>query len=100
MWQWNEADHAADPHFTADAALHYFLTSRGLTLADLSVHPVVVAAFQPATHRLIQRLTNAAPAPHWVEPQRAPLSHGTVNGLPVSTILLPVGAPWTVLLCE
>lgn len=100
MWQWNETEQGGQPHFTAEAALHYFLGSRGLTLDDLRVHPVVVAAFQPFTHRLIVKQTGAVPATPWVEPQRAPLSHGAVDGVPISVILLPVGAPWTVLLCE
>ncbi len=100
MWERVDADHADEPHFTSRAALTYFLSSRGLTAADLSVNPVVIAAFQPATHRTLVRLIAAKPAAHWVEPQRAPLTHGTVGGLPVSLILLPVGAPWTVLLCE
>ncbi len=100
MWERNDADLDAEAHITAQAALTYFLSSRGLTLSDLSVHPVVLAAFQPRLHRHLVRLTKATPAPVWVEPERVPLAHGTADGRPVSVILLPIGAPWTVLICE
>lgn len=100
MWEWNDAELAGDEHFTAQAAITYFLSSRGLTLRDLSCHPVVIGAFQPYLHRHLTRLLHAERAPHWVEPERAPLAHGQVDGAPVSLILLPVGAPWTTLLCE
>lgn len=101
MWERVDADHEDEEHFTASAALGYFLGSRGLTLADLSVNPVVIGAFQPAMHRTLLRLTGATPVKtHWVEPLRVPLAHGRAGDLPVSVILLPVGAPWTVLICE
>lgn len=100
MWEQTDNDYQDDAHFTAGAALHYFLSSRNLTPDDLSAHPVVIAAFQPAMHRRLLRLTGAEPAPHWTEPERCPLSHGTAGGRPVSVILLPVGAPWTILLSE
>src|SRR5437773_11205470 len=100
MWERNDADLAGDEHFTAQASVNYFLSSRGLSLADLSCHRVVIGAFQPYLHRALVRLLKAEPAPHWTEPERAPLSHGSVDGQPVSLILLPVGAPWTILICE
>ena len=100
MWERVESDIDDEEHFTADAAMQYFLSTRGLTLADLSVNPVVIAAFQPATHRTLVKLTNAQPATHWVEPVRVPLTHGSVDGLPVSVVLLPIGAPWAVIVCE
>ncbi len=100
MWERNDADLDAEEHITAQAALTYFLSSRGLTLADLSVRPVVLAAFQPRLHRHLLRLTGAVPAPVWTEPERVPLAHGAIAGRPVSVILLPIGAPWTILICE
>ncbi len=101
MWERVDADHRDEEHFTAQAALNYFLSSRGLTLADLSVNPVVIGAFQPAMHRALLSLTEAETVrAHWVEPLRVPLAHGRAGGLPVSVILFPVGAPWTVLICE
>lgn len=100
MWERNDAELAGDEHFSAQAAITYFLSSRGLSMADLFCHPVVIGAFQPYLHRTLHRLVNAETAPHWTEPERAPLAHGSVNGSPVSLIMLPVGAPWTTLLCE
>jgi len=100
MWERNDGDLEAEEHITAQAALTYFLSSRGLTLSDLSVHPVVLATFQPRLHRHLLRLTGAAPASVWTEPERVPLAHGAIAGRPVSVILLPIGAPWTVLICE
>ncbi len=100
MWERFAEDDDAEEHITASASLAYFLSSRGLTVDDLTANPVVIAAFQPALHRSLVRLTNATPARYWTEPQRAPLAHGTVHGRPVSVILLPVGAPWAVFLCE
>lgn len=100
MWERVDTDHRDEEHFTAQAALQYFLTSRNLSLADLIVNPVVIAAFQPRTYRHLLDLTDARPAAHWVEPERVPLAHGTAGGPPVSIILLPIGAPWAVLICE
>ena len=100
MWEHHDTDFDAEEHITAQAALTYFLSSRGLTLSDLSVHPVVLAAFQPRLYRHLLRLTGAIPAPVWVEPERAPLAHGVADGRPLSVILLPIGAPWAVLICE
>ncbi len=100
MWQHVPEDLASDEHITASASLHYFLTSRGLTIEDLRVHPVVLAAFQPALHRQLIRLTGSTPATHWIDPARVPLAHGEAEGRPVSVVLLPIGAPWTVAVCE
>ncbi len=100
MWEHHDTDFDAEEHITAQAALTYSLSSRGLTLSDLSVHPVVLAAFQPRLYRHLLRRIGAVPAPVWVEPQRVPLAHGTAEGKPISVILLPIGAPWTVLICE
>jgi uridine phosphorylase len=100
MWERVDTDLDDEEHVSASAALTYLLSSRGLTLADLSVNPVVVAAFQPYTYRKILALTAAQPAAHWVEPERVPLAHGEAGGRPVSVILLPIGAPWTVLTLE
>jgi uridine phosphorylase len=100
MWERNDADLDDEEHITVTASLNYFLTSRGLTLDDLSVNPVVIGTFGPRLYRHLLRLTGAAPAAHWTEPDRAPLAHGTARGRPVSVILLPIGAPWTVALCE
>jgi uridine phosphorylase len=100
MWERFDADHTDEVHFTAGAFLHYYLTSRGLSQSDLAANPVVLAAFQPALHRTLVALTGAKPATHWLEPRRFPLAHGTAGGQPVSVILLPVGAPWAVMICE
>jgi uridine phosphorylase len=61
---------------------------------------VVLAAFQTTLHRKLLKLTDAKPAGLWVADGRAPLAHGEIGGMPVSVALLPVGAPWTVVLCE
>ena len=100
MWDLRDEDYASEEHITAAASQHYFLTSRGLTREQLHCHPVVLAAFQPGVYRALVKRTNAQPAAAWVEEERAPLAHGSVDGASLSVILLPVGAPWTVLLCE
>ncbi len=100
MWEHVASDLTDEEHVTASASMHYFLTSRGLAFADIQVHPVVLAAFQQGMHRQLVKLTGARPAAHWFDPERVPLAHGTAGGRPVSVVLLPIGAPWTVLVCE
>jgi len=89
-----------EEHFTARAFLNYTLGSRGLTMADLAVAPVVLATFQPHVYAHLSRALGAEEHDLWRRLRRLPLAHGAHDGRPLSVVMLPVGAPAAVMYLE
>jgi uridine phosphorylase len=89
-----------EEHFTAHAFLTYTLGARGLTVADLKVSPAVVATFQPYIYGALCRMTDAEESEPWRKVHAFPIAHGTFDGVPVSIVHFPVGAPAAVTYLE
>lgn len=89
-----------DPIITPDAVVGYTAARAQLAVAELGVAPVVIAVW---AQRLFGGLTarlSAAPLRHWWYGPRTPHVVGLASGQPVSLVLLPVGAPGTVMIME
>jgi uridine phosphorylase len=89
-----------EEHFTARAFLNYTLGSRGLTMADLAVPPVVLATFQPHTYAHLLHAIGGEEHDLWRRLRRLPLAQGAFDGKPLALVLLPVGAPAAVMYLE
>lgn len=87
-------------HFTAQAAMNYFLSVAGRTLDDVAVSPAIVITWQQVIfHHLVSR-TGAENADSWMELNRCTLAHGRMDGRDVTIVLMPIGAPQSVTILE
>src|SRR5438105_15877202 len=103
MWSTPAEAHdlSDEEHFTAEHLLHYFLEARGVAVADVGVQDVVIGTFLRNTWKRSVTRAGARPAEHWLYPHEVTaLSHGAVDGRPVTLVQLPVGAPAAVLVME
>lgn len=69
-------------------------------MADIAVHPLVLATFQPHIYAHLLRAVGAEEQDFWARLRRLPLAHGAIDGRPLSVVLLPIGAPAAVIHLE
>jgi uridine phosphorylase len=89
-----------DPLISPDAAVAYSAARAGVTLAELGVAPVVITVWGRRLFNGLRARLDAAPLRHWWYGQRVPHVVGHAGEQPVSLVLLPVGAPGTVMIME
>ncbi|HEY3957820.1 MAG TPA: hypothetical protein VGM53_31010 [Streptosporangiaceae bacterium] len=89
-----------DPLISPDAAVAHNAARAGVTLAELGVAPVVITVWGRRLFDGLRSRLDAAPLRHWWYGQRVPHVVGLAGEQPVSLVLLPVGAPGTVMIME
>jgi uridine phosphorylase len=89
-----------DPLITPDAAVGYAAARAQLAVAELGVAPVVIAVWGQRLFDGLSARLDAAPLRNWWYGQRIPHVVGIAGEQPVSLVLLPVGAPGTVMIME
>jgi len=89
-----------DPIITPDSVVGYTAARAQLAVAELGVAPVVIAVWGQRLFDGLSARLAAAPLRHWWYGQRTPHVVGIAGKQPVSLVLLPVGAPGTVMIME
>ena len=89
-----------DPIITPDSVVGYTAGRAQLAVAELGVAPAVVAVWGQRLFDGLSARLAAAPLRHWWYGQRTPHVVGIAGEQPVSLVLLPVGAPGTVMIME
>jgi len=85
---------------TPEMFIAHFTSMRKIKVADIGVSPVVVLAWHRNVVESLAKATGARLSKYWIYSREYPLYSGEVNGLPVSFIHVPVGAPGTVMIME
>jgi hypothetical protein len=88
-----------DPLITPDAAVGYAAARAQLAVAELGVAPVVIAVWGQRLFDGLSARLDAAPLRNWWG-DHLPHVVGIAGEQPVSLVLLPVGAPGTVMIME
>lgn len=89
-----------DPIVTPDSVVGYTAARAQLSVAELGVAPVVIAVWGQRLFDGLSARLCAAPLRHWWYGPRTPHVVGVAGEQPVSLVLLPVGAPGTVMIME
>jgi uridine phosphorylase len=89
------------PLISPEAVIAFTVASMGLdAVDDLGIPAVVLCTWSGAFYEKLCELTNAHALSSWWYGERIPHRVGSTGGAPVSIILLPVGAPGTVMVME
>ena len=78
---------------TARIWLEDYAARRGISVEDIGVAPIVLVTWIRGIFDILVEATGATPAQYW---HKSPLSHGQIQGQPVSVLLSQIGAPATV----
>ena len=78
--------------------IEYYLREKNLRLEDLGVKPLVIGTWFERTAESLAREAGALKVEHW--PYSRALYSGEMEGVPVSFVTFPVGAPGTVAVME
>lgn len=89
-----------DERITPQMSIDYYTSLHGIRVEDLGVAPITIVSWSPGVVRSLAEAVGAQPSSLWMYGERNPLYAGQVNGRPVSIVMLPVGAPGTVMLME
>ena len=79
-----------DPHVEPHLAVEHLCASRGITLDQLGVRPVVLGTFSPRLTAYLADRAGATRAEHWLRREDMPAFHA---GDEVTIATLPIGAP-------
>jgi len=81
-----------DPHVDPARLVAHYCASRGITVADLGIKPVVVGTWSKRLTAYLAEASGATPAEHWAEWK----GDGYSLGDAVSIVTFPIGAPSSV----
>jgi len=87
-------------HLSADRAVEFIASQRGISIEQVGVAPIVVGSWDPETAKSLADKARASPSKSWWWGPRFPLYNGEVGRKKVSIVNLPLGAPATVMMME
>lgn len=89
-----------DERVKAKKTISYFMSQRGISLADLGVAPNVAVSWSGRIVKCLVDKSGLQQSQHWIYEDRYPLYAGKVKEVSVSIALLPVGSSATVMVME
>ncbi len=89
----------SDAHFSPEDFINYYASTKGITIPEIGVAPLVVLSWSARVVQLMAEASGAKPQENWVK-GGDDLHTGEIGGQPVSFSRMPVGAAATVMMME